>query len=524
MSGLLLALLVSSVPVPAECEAPPARDVTLLKAVSSVSGDLSVGLDSIATWCFDAEGAWSGGARAAAPAPAKGKKPGKGAVAPAPAPPSDGPVGDCAKAVAACETARSQLTEGRKQLLLDVLADLKVPFHGATYTPRRSGLLDHPSDAADCQSHVRSELYVQAQARMDYARLASQAQNEYANYRTWLYSQSLRCAEGVSAPPESVRRGISVDATVAQGSAMVFPDAGPSLDAGAPAPLVDAGALVVAVPFVVPPPDAGAPEVPVDRAGLLLKWRGFAAARAPLEADRDWATGFSRSRELRDCHCDRVSPQAWVKRLESGDNVPALALDDPRATRCEQCVEDIFTVWRQRADKQCALMFELSDFELGVLERSDDGNGLPPRCFEAARARRGSDAGLVTVTRPPPFVTVPTPASAPTVAPPSAGVTVSSPIADTFVRAQDYAPVPLRDEGRLYLRVFLSSACVAEVLPGPVQARTGDLLPVPPGTPRLSVKSACGGLAEVYWGREAKPRVSELFGRNQPLVLEFKPQ
>jgi hypothetical protein len=37
----------------------------------------------------------------------------------------------------------------------------------------------------------------------------------------------------------------------------------------------------------------------------------------------------------------------------------------------------------------------------------------------------------------------------------------------------------------------------------------------------LSVKSPCGGVAEVYWGREEKPRVSETFGKNQPLQLQF---
>ena len=70
----------------------------------------------------------------------------------------------------------------------------------------------------------------------------------------------------------------------------------------------------------------------------------------------------------------------------------------------------------------------------------------------------------------------------------------------------------------------LSSACVAEILPGPIQARTGDLLLVPYGAQHLAVRSPCGGLAEIYWGKEPKPRFSEVFGRNQAIKFEFKTQ
>lgn len=75
----------------------------------------------------------------------------------------------------------------------------------------------------------------------------------------------------------------------------------------------------------------------------------------------------------------------------------------------------------------------------------------------------------------------------------------------------------------MYVRVFTSSACVAEVLPGPVQARTGDLLPVPPSAKEITVRGACGGFAEIYFGKEEKPRVAESFARNQPLRLQFRP-
>lgn len=91
-----------------------------------------------------------------------------------------------------------------------------------------------------------------------------------------------------------------------------------------------------------------------------------------------------------------------------------------------------------------------------------------------------------------------------------------------FVKPTEYAPIPAREDGRVYLRVFTSSACVAEVLPGPVQARTGDLLPIPPAATEITVRGPCGGIAEVYFGREEKPRIAESFARAQPLRLQFK--
>jgi hypothetical protein len=96
--------------------------------------------------------------------------------------------------------------------------------------------------------------------------------------------------------------------------------------------------------------------------------------------------------------------------------------------------------------------------------------------------------------------------------------------AENFVPPEAWAPIPPREDGRMYVRLSMSSACVAEIFPGPIQARTGDLLLVPFGATSLSVKSPCGGLAEIYWGKEAKPRFSEVFGRNQAIKFEFKNQ
>jgi hypothetical protein len=55
-----------------------------------------------------------------------------------------------------------------------------------------------------------------------------------------------------------------------------------------------------------------------------------------------------------------------------------------------------------------------------------------------------------------------------------------------------------------------------------VQARTGDLLPVPHAAKEITVRGPCGGFAELYFGKEEKPRVSESFARNQPLRLQFR--
>ena len=56
----------------------------------------------------------------------------------------------------------------------------------------------------------------------------------------------------------------------------------------------------------------------------------------------------------------------------------------------------------------------------------------------------------------------------------------SPPSYDSFVPTSLYAPVAPRDDGRLYVRVSMSNACVGELLPGPIQVRNGDLIPVPP--------------------------------------------
>jgi hypothetical protein len=699
-----LVLLVPE--LPPECQAPPLREVTALTGFAQRSGALSVGLDSVATWCFDPGGSWTGGHK-----PVKGKLPAKLE-----------PIGDCAKAVASCEAAKLNVTAEDRSLLLATLADLERPFLGLKYKPKRSGLAERPSEFVDCGSRERSALFAQAQARMDLARLASQAQNEYANYKTWLFSVGLQCARLVAQGEKDLtRRIVDVDTPTAGGGELQVPgparagspvgapasssgngsQAGGALasgsggqggsSAGAPqasgvaAPLgasvtggtpgggaaagsgaaggVSAGGVAVgsvgnagaqagvapagassadaglqgtagaqvagaggqagslrglagaggagsgvgmqsgsgnsasgmtgqsgvgvsasstagasqagvgaqlgaagsaAGPAASPgaggrlvastasggsvqagaagagastgagaglssPRVAGAGTLPVggptaerERAlalSLLDKWRYFAAERARLETDADWRDGFLRSRELRECRCPRFSPAELVRRIEQKERLAELEAEDDKLTRCEVCLEDAYPPWKKRAQTQCALLLELTEFEVGALERSDDGNGLPPRCVEAARQRRagvsitavksssgdsrpaGGEGAFIIAKSPPPPPAEP----------------------GDFVKPSDYAPMPQREEGRVYVRVFTSAACVAEVLPGPIQARTGDLLLLPASATELTVRGPCGGLAEVYFGRDEKPRVSETFSKAQPLRIKFTP-
>jgi hypothetical protein len=138
----------------------------------------------------------------------------------------------------------------------------------------------------------------------------------------------------------------------------------------------------------------------------------------------------------------------------------------------------------------------------------------------------GFDAGAAAVAAAPAPAPDPSPAKAappPLTGPGIAAAPSATPV-DTFVPPEAWAPIPMREDGRMYVRLSMSAACVAEILPGPMQARTGDLLLVPFGATHLAVRSPCGGLAEIYWGKEAKPRFSEVFGRNQAIQFEFKNQ
>ncbi|MBL8914692.1 MAG: hypothetical protein JNM17_28565 [Archangium sp.] len=725
MLSLVVALVVSSPEVPPECQAPALRDVTGLTTFAQSSGSLSVGLDSVATWCFDSGGTWTAGQ-----APAKGKK-----IAP-----NAEPTGDCRKAVISFEAARASISAEQRQLLFDVLGELDKPFLGVKYKARRSGLAERPSEVAECNARDRSTLFTHAQARMDLARLSSQAQNEYANYRTWLFAEGLKCAQAVArGEKDFLQKRVAIDQPTQGGGQQVVPNdpnrrvivagsgsygtgsgatgsgasgsgatgsgatgsgatgsgatgsgttgsgatgsgamgsgatgsgatgsgatgsgatgsgavgstngsgakgsgatgsgatgsgatgstgsgaagSGATGSGGATASGSGSGATVsgatgsgatgsgatgsgatgsgatgsgaattgsgakgsgaigsttgsgatgsgatgsgaagsgatgsgatgsgatgssatgsgtsaigsgasgsgtdgqkfTSTGGTVP---VGGPTAEREKAlgsTMLEKWRYFFSEQQKIEVDVDWVGGFLASRELRDCKCIRPVPGDIVRRLENKDRVALLEADDAKNTQCELCLLDQFPKWKVRAQKQCSLALELSEFELGVLQRSDDGNGFPQRCADVANARRaGKPVPNVVITQ---NGTTGAPSKPPTGTGGSSFIITRTDQSD-FVKPDEYAPIPSREEGRVYVRVFTSSACVAELLPGPVQARTGDLLPVPPAAKEITVRGACGGFAEVYFGREEKPRVAESFARNQPLRLQFR--
>lgn len=536
---LFIAAVMAGLPLPPECELPALREVSQLKPLAAQEGTLSSGLDSVATWCFDEHGEWTGGVGTSK---SKGKKSALGAKANPDAEPS----AECKKAIASCEAARAavQLKGDVAQTADAAAADWKRPYRENVYAPKRSGVGNKPVVAADCGGRHRSELYAQAQGRMDLARWLSMVQSEYSDYRAWLMQESMKCRKDVlAAAKNTLRTSVSFDSSQA-----------------APPP---------------PPPDERAG---LDAKPMLEKWQYLAARYGELEKDHDYALGFLASRELRGCNCTRVNPAAIVRAIEKQEGGPAgmalLNSEDAANTKCTVCQLDAFSAWKPRVSRQCAMMDELTEFELNTLQQADDANGLPPRCFEETRARRAeknkpvvaalaaakdersstqllpppqavmlrADAGAKALTAGPAVAAVPlasidggaqlTDVNGYTYYKPVApkgmatgpGVSASASLGDEFVAPNAYAPIPTREEGRVYVRLSMSAACVAEILPGPIQARTGDLLLVPFGAKSLQVKSPCGGLAEIYFGREPVPRFSEVFTRAQPLSFVFQAQ
>jgi hypothetical protein len=625
----VVAMLLAAAPaLPPECELPETRDVAVLSKLSKLDGTLSASLDAVATWCFDSSGAWS-----------SGLKPKQGVAAR-----ESEPVGECKKAISACESAQAALMAALewRGLAKAALLDFDRPYRGQKYAPKRTGLRETPNEAADCSARSRTDLFAMAQSRMDVARLMSLIQSEYANYKTWLYKGSLVCrnelkaakkdptrasvavdkpnapvlpgsapaaggreGEVASGPPTASGKtepaataapgghsGAAAAATTADaGRAAVVAAAGPGVgtaaaaaDAGAAAaaptekPRAVALAIPVALPPEGPPPaaSAGAPSRDAEVEAMLVRWRSYAARQAENEKDRDYTLGFLASREVRACRCSRVNAAAVVRALEHREGgetgLALLRADDAANTRCVECGLDAFGPWKSRSTKQCALVDGLTDYEISRLGASDDANGIPPRCFDdvlRARAAKAAkaDAGrpvvalqvaqpAVTGTLTPMPAPQPQPVAQPTARPQPAGQPNAQPqpqgqpVAssgqavpgggnygppmtgpgvpaggyDAFVPPAGFAPSIPREDGRMYVRLSMSATCTAEINPGPIQARTGDLLLVPFAARQLSVKSPCGGLAEIYWGREARPRFSEVFGRNQPLVFNFKAQ
>jgi len=571
MLSLLVTLLVTAPEIPAQCQGPAAREMAPLTAFAQSSGQLSVGLDSVATWCFDSNGGWTGGAEKASPKAA--------------------PIEDCKKAIDSCEAAKKTVSADARQLLFDTLNELNQPFLGVKYQPKRSGLADRPPEGAECGGRDRALLFSSAQARMDLARLASVVQNEYANYRTWLFSEGLKCAQQVARDEKDpTRRGVAIDAKVKGGGTQQVPEldagvrtviTGAPVDAGSrfvSAP-VDAGTRMVSMPVdagtrvmaAAAPFDAGvritADQVPTmtqlmttptgayvggptterERAlasTMIDKWRYFLSEQQKIEGDVDWVAGFIASRELRDCRCPlpRPVPGDVVRRLANNDRVQLLQQDDERNTKCELCLLDSFPKWKVRAQKQCALLAELTSYEVEVLQRSDDGNGLPPRCVEAAKKKLenpttpASRTGVVRLgadDAPQQVVQKPVVGGHFIVMQVDAGVVDAAPVAQQPVQQQPVvvqsAPVdrptsqPARENGRVYLRVSMSRSCMAEVLlPQAIALHDGDVLPIPINAREIIVRGACGGIAELLYGKDENPKVSEPFSSDKPVHFKFR--
>ncbi|MFZ5470834.1 MAG: hypothetical protein ACOZIN_15520 [Myxococcota bacterium] len=523
-SFLVLSAVHAGAALPPECAQPKLRDVRALKQLSTEDGSLSMALDSVATWCFDGEGKFNAGWRKSA---------------------REGPSPDCGRAIVACEKALELVKKSAavRALATEALGDLEQPYLEARYSPKRAGIRDRPSEEANCHARARSELFAQAQAWMERSRLHAQIQSEYGDYRSWLYARGLVCQNLVA---EARRKGTRVD-----------------FGTEAPRPVEP-------------------PSTPTAAKPLPQKWKELAERTAAQEADADFKKSFLASKEAKGCNCPRVNPGAIHRALETKEGGEAglalLQAEDAANTQCAHCYLDAYVGWKQRSTKLCEAMPTLSEVELNKLEMSDEGAGVPQRCFDQARDARAATQRLSTRPlpppapldeKPPPSVTAPAVVVAPAPAPkglaptsssnlvtvggltyyrpPDAGVpqappassaqVVSVPAAlpsgsvvapaaryDAFVPPQSYAPIISREEGRLYVRINMSSACVAEILPGPIQARNGDLLVVPVGARSIDVKSPCGGIAEIYFGKEPRPRFSEVFARNQPVSFEFRPQ
>ena len=345
----------------------------------------------------------------------------------------------CTRAVATCTEAKAALTSGLHQLLASTLKEFKTSFFGAQYTPQHSNLTNRTFQAPACTSKVQGELLSQAATHMDIARLASQAQSEYRRYRNWLSKESATCA-----------------ARLSHGEAPVL---------------------------------VGGPTLERQRAlasSMKVKWRYLTQQRALLERDADWTLGFLSSWELRRCACRPIKPQDILRRLETKDNVQALQKDDAKNTMCEVCLQDAYEPWKTRVQKQCAQMDELTEYELKVLKQSVNGYGLPPRCFDEARARRAAAAAKPTV---------------PTAPPPSQEA---------------------RRAGRVYYRLRMDPSCSATVEPGSARVFPGKFIQVPIETTLFSITSQCDGSIEFYVGRNAQPKLTEALRKGKPLRLRFR--
>ena len=349
----------------------------------------------------------------------------------------------CDKALERCELAKGTLTNEAPwtKVAERAFEEVQAPYGAATYVPRRKSVLSQALADGDCATPEFPSLKRQAAAKQARAGWLKQLQTEYVAYRKWLKQQRPDCLK-----VEAVREK-------------------------------EAAALAQAVNE--------------KRAVLAAKWKELAAAQAILERDRDFASGFSVSKELADCACEKVNARAVSGQLESQEGGTAamarlIDTDDVR-TACARCGMDAFPNWKQRVTRACESLESLGDEELSAMEKAPESAGIPPRCFEEARAK----------AKEPPRV-------------------------DPAPRAP--AAPSTREDRRFYVLVSMRNTCQATVEPGSTLARNGDLLLVPKNAADITVKSDCRGIADLYFGKETAPRASETFAKRHPVKFVFRPE
>lgn len=366
--------------LPPECEMPAPADVGPLRRAAQQDSTLSMGLDAVATWCFDPQGTWSGGWKLDAGQP-----------------PPDSVSPDCLRAIQTCESADHARRKSGAIHALDAqaLADMERPFRASRYKPQRAGIHDRPSDAVDCRSNDAAQLRAMARNRSEISRVHAQIQSEYAAYRKWLYAEALKCRNEVL----DRRRHAARTQTEVGVSARTQPEAKaqPARDGETPvqtesspaAPTSSAQASSTVAVIAPGPKEARAAAL---SAPMPQKWHYLAGQAGLAEADPDYRSVFLQSQEANACACPRVNPAAIsraIERREGGDSgLALLAAEDEANTKCAVCFLDAYAAWKGRALRECARMRTISDAELLALEQSPAARELPPRCFAQARAAR----------------------------------------------------------------------------------------------------------------------------------------
>ena len=90
-----------------------------------------------------------------------------------------------------------------------------------------------------------------------------------------------------------------------------------------------------------------------DLDAVTARWRRFAEQFSKMRLHEDFVGGFQASRELRDCRCSLVDPDAVMSSIVESGALPAWK--DRALTACAECQVGAFSKWATRAQKQCEL-------------------------------------------------------------------------------------------------------------------------------------------------------------------------